>query len=218
MDMELIGATEDRAATYGLLARLYNREIDEALLAELGRLPLGDAEDASPAGAGARLMRSYLDECGPDAITELAVDFARLFLVRTAKTKDAPYPFESVYTSEEGITMGDARDAVLADYRREGLDKSSSWTLAEDHIALELEFEQALCLRTADALRAENLEEARRLLGRQRAFLAQHLTSWTEPFFAAKERTAHTGLYRGLAGFTAGFLQEDERYLEALTA
>ena len=38
--------------------------------------------------------------------------------------------------------MQDARDEVLVLYRAFGLDKQESWKEGEDHIALELEFEQ----------------------------------------------------------------------------
>lgn len=215
MDTELIGALEDRAATYGLISRLFGREADESLLAELDRLPWGAAGDEA-LDEGGRLVRAYLDGRGPDARTELAVDFARLFVVRTAKTKDAPYPYESVHTSEERITMADARDQVRAIYREEGLEAGAALHVPEDHIALELEFEQKMCLRAIDALRAGDDGEARRLLVRSQEFLREHLLSWTAPFFDAMERTARTGFYQGLAGFTAGFLADDARFLEDL--
>lgn len=215
MNTELLGALEERGATYGLLGRLYNREVDEDLLKELRRLSW-TASGEGRLAEGAHLMGEYLASCAAPAQTELAVDFARLFLVRTSKTKDAPYPYESVYTSDEHITMADARDAVLASYREEGLSKCASWHLAEDHLALELEFEQVLCTRTINALRTGDEAEAQRLLNKQGEFLTQHLLSWTEPFFEAMEHTAHTSFYRGLARFTEGFLEEDNHFLASL--
>ncbi|WP_303202648.1 TorD/DmsD family molecular chaperone [Raoultibacter timonensis] len=211
-----IEALEDRGATYGLLARLFNREVDEDLLEALGNLPLGDETSSDAIDEGSRLMRAYLAEERPDTIRELAVDFARLFIVRTARTANAPYPFESVHTAPDRTTMGDARDRALAAYREEGLDKSPSWTLPEDHVSLELEFEQTLCLRAAEALRREDETEAARLLAKQRAFLANHLNNWVPAFAETMEAYARTEFYRGLALFLTGFLEEDGAYLDAL--
>lgn len=209
MDDEFFDTLAERGATYGLLARLYQREIDVELLEVLAPLPLDGCE-------GARLMRTYLDNRSSAATTELSVDFAHLFLVRTAKTKDAPYPNESVYASTDGTIMGDARDAVLASYRAEGLDKSSSWNLPEDHIALELEFLQTLCQRVTYALREGNEREVWRLLEVQQKFITLHIGRWTKPFTQAMECWAQTDFYRGLALFTAVFLEEDTAFLEKL--
>lgn len=216
MQTNLIEALEDRGATYGLLARLFNREVDEDLLEALGSLPLGDETSPSAIDEGTRFMRAYLAEDRPDTIRELAVDFARLFIVRTARTANAPYPFESVHTAPDRTTMGDARDRVLAAYREEGLDKSPSWTLPEDHVSLELEFEQMLCLRAAEALRREDEGEAARLLEKQRSFLADHLNGWVPAFAETMEACAQTGFYQGLALLLAGFLEADGGYLDEL--
>ena len=213
MNRETLGILEDRAATYGLLARLYHREVDEALLFDMGHLDLSSTTDSETLDAGVRLMSAYLGECGPDALTELAVDYARLFLVRSAHATEAPYPYESVYASENRTVMGCARDQVLASYREEGLDKGASWNLAEDHIALELEFMQVLCKRTAEAFRAGDEAEVERLSAKQQDFLEHHLLSWTPLFVDAMESTAHTDWYRGLASFTKGFLVEDGKLL-----
>lgn len=216
MQTELIEALEDRIATYGLLARLFNREVDDELISTLEATPHGDETGPSLADEGFRLMKAYLEIDRSDTITELAVDFARLFLVRTAHERNAPYPFESVYTTDNRTTMGDARDRVLASYREEGIDKSALWTLGEDHIALELEFEQILCQKAVEALAARKGGEARRLLSKQREFLVHHLLSWTPPFIEAMSSTAQTDFYRGLALMLKGFLEEDALYLEAL--
>lgn len=216
--MEPIDTLAERAATYGLLARLYHHEVDERLLAKLRLLDWNAATDTldDDGSDGGRLVSGYLGECGCEATTELAVDFARLFLVRTAGEDGAPYPFESVYASDEHTVMGDARDRVLASYREEGLGKSASWNLPEDHLALELEFMQTLCNRTVEALRNGDDAEARRLSDKQQEFLERHLLSWTTPFTRALEDAAQTSFYRGLALITQSFLAEEGRAVAAL--
>lgn len=204
----------DRASTYGLLARLFEREIDEKLLAALQDFRVEKEEVSGTAGEGISLMLKYLAEVKDDPRTELAVDFARLFIVRTAKSRGVPYPFESVYTSSEHIMMDDARDDVLAFYRQEGFQKRDSWNLAEDHIALELEFEQMLCERTIDALQKGEGGQVEALLERQHSFLKRHLAVWIDPFVEAMGETARTDFYQGLALFLKGFLEEENNFLE----
>ena len=109
--------------------------------------------------------------------------------------------------------MGDARDRVLAAYRSEGLDKSPSWKLAEDHVSLELEFEQLLCSRAGTALADGNEAEGRRLLVKQREFLDDHLLVWTPMFAEAMQVGAKTDFYRGLGSFLLEFLQDDRKHL-----
>lgn len=209
MNEQVSLALADRAAAYGLLSRLFNREIDEELLEGLRALAFpGDTGDAT-LDEGNRLMGSYLAAAGEDARTELAVDFARLFIVRRRSTRTAPYPNESVHTSEEHIVMDRARDEVRAVYRAEGLQASDAVRLGDDHIALELEFMQVTAERAARACSEGDEEELRRLLRVQAAFLDDHLLNWVPSFAAIMEKTARTGFYRGLAKLLVAQVRDD---------
>lgn len=193
----------ERAATYALFARIFARELDAGLLAALGADPFG-AADCEPA------------DPDPDALlTELAVDFARLFVVRGRDTRDAAYPFESVYASTEGLTSSDARADVRRRYRAAGLAPDEGWTVGEDHIALELQFLQLLCERAADAVAAGDRAGAAALAAEQAAFLDDHLLRWAPRFADAVERDARTALYRGAARQLKDFLSEDRALLQA---
>lgn len=211
-------ALADRAATFGLLARLFNREVDEALLEGLRALPFPEDTGSGALDEANRLIGSYLATADGDARTELAVDFARLFVVRRRSTRTAPYPNESVHTSEEHIVMDRARDEVRAIYRAEGLRASDAARLGEDHIALELEFMQAMAERSAKACAngEDDEEELRRLLDVQVAFLDGHLLNWVPSFAAVMEETAQTNFYRGLAKLLVVHLHEDRELLSRL--
>ena len=125
-------------------------------------------------------------------------------------------PYESVFTSEKGLMMQEARDEVLAVYRSEGLDKLPTWKEAEDHIALELEFMAALGDRIVAAAEADDEAEVERLLATQRNFLADHLSSWVPLMTADLRRFAQCGLYQGLASLTDGFLQVEEEFFDEI--
>ena len=149
-------------------------------------------------------------------MTDLAVDYTRTFIGHGVDAFSAAYPFESVYTSEKRLLMQEARDEVLAIYRACGLDKQDSWKEGEDHIALELEFEQILINRTVEALERGDEEAAFELLTTQKNFLDDHLAAWSPMLTSDMKRFASTDLYRGLAHLTDGFLETDLLFLEDL--
>jgi len=89
-------------------------------------------------------IKSIKDKDLKEVEQDLAVEYAGLFLnMRLVSVA----PFESVYTSPEHLLMQEARDEVLSEYRREGLDKVKDFKEPEDHIALELGFMAYLCQR-----------------------------------------------------------------------
>ena len=146
------------------------------------------------------------------------VDYVRVFIGHGIDAFSAAYPFESVYTSEKRLLMQEARDEVLAIYRSAGLDKQDTWKEGEDHIALELEFEQIMATRTVEALRKGDEDEAVALLTTQKNFLEDHLAAWAPMMTSDMKRFAQTDLYRGLAYLTDGFLQTDQTFLDDVLA
>jgi TorA maturation chaperone TorD len=151
-------------------------------------------------------------------MTELAVDYAHVFLGSGVNAYSAAYPYESVYTSKKRLLMQTARDEVLAIFRAWGVTPSESWKSSEDHIALELGLEQELGKRALDALNAGDEDEAARLLMASYDFLVEHLISWYPMLQADIEKFARTDFYRALAPLTKGFLTVDCELLEELLA
>lgn len=158
-------------------------------------------------------IAKYLSNAWVDPLMKLSVDYTRAFLGSGIDTYSAAYPFESVYTSEKRLLMSDARDEVLAIYRSCGLEKSESWTVGEDHVAVELEFMGVLAHRAAKALRAGDEERAFSLINTQRNFMDDHLASWVPVFLSDTRRFADTTFYQGVANVTEGFLEEDAALL-----
>ncbi len=211
---ELINLNEQRAATYGLLSRLFRVEIDEELLEQLRGMRFPASTGNSDVDEGYLRFARYLSNTWDNSLTDLAVDYVRVFIGHGVDAFSAAYPFESVYTSEKRLLMQDARDEVLAIYRAAGLDKKESWKEGEDHVALELEFMQVLANRTTDALKKGDEDEAAALLTTQQNFLNDHLASWVPMMTADMKRFAKTDLYLGLAYLTDGYLDSDKAFLE----
>lgn len=215
---DLAELCDSRTATYETLARLYRQEVDQELLDELiaTDYPVSSGNDLMDAGYYG--IAKYLSNAWVNPLMKLSVDYTRAFLGSGIDTYSAAYPFESVYTSEKRLLMGDARDEVLAIYRSCGLEKSESWTVGEDHVAVELEFMRVLAHRTAVALRAGDEDRAFSLINTQRNFMNDHLSSWVPVFLADVRRFAETGFYLGVADVTEGFLEEDAALLADLVS
>lgn len=209
----LIALCEQRSNTYGLLARLYSKEVDQELLDALCGMRFPVSTGNADVDKGYRLIATFLSNLWENSLTDLAVDYVRCFIGHGVDAYSAAYPYESVYTSEKRLLMQDARDEVLAIYRSMGLDKQSTWKEGEDHIAVEMEFMQILSDRTVDALRTADEDSAFRLLMTQKHFLEDHLVAWTPMLTVDLKRFAKTNLYQGLAYLTDGFLGTDREFL-----
>lgn len=215
---ELIQVLRQRATTYGLLSRLFRKEVDQELLDELHDSPYRVSTGNTATDEGNRLMATYLSGMWENTPVELAADYNRVFFGHGYNGHAAAYPFESVYTSEKRLLMQDVRDEVLALYRAAGLEKQPTWKEGEDHIALELEYMQVLGERAARAVELGKDEQAAQWLTTSQSFLDEHLLGWTPVLTEAMRGFAKTDFYRAVAYLTEGWLQTDEELLQDLLA
>lgn len=202
-----------RMATYQLLSRLFRVEVDQETYDALVAMRFPANTGNALVDEGYRLICGYLSNAEGAVLTELAVDYVRAFIGSGNDGFSAAYPYESVYTSPKRLMMQDARDEVLVLYRAAGLDKQESWKEGEDHIALELEFEQILCERALNAYEAGDEDACRSLLASQRNFLEDHLLAWYPMMAADLQKFPQTDFYRGLGKLTDGFLRNDREFL-----
>jgi putative dimethyl sulfoxide reductase chaperone len=215
---EHITLLENRENLYAFLARLYMAELDQELLDALSNMQFPSGNEAGELEEGYRLIESFFHAPGADPLTDLAVDYARVFLGAGIAEGIAAYPYESVYTSEERLIMQDARDLALAAYRAKGFDKVEALKIPEDHIALELEFMGKLCRESQDALSARNNDAAIHSFAEQKTFLEQHQLNWVPAFCSDIEKCAASDFYKALAKITRAFLRMDHAILEELIA
>jgi TorA maturation chaperone TorD len=208
-DSDVLTLLEGRIATYALLTRLYRKEVDEPLLSEMRAMRFPVNTGNADMDAGYRLFHTYLSNAWERTLTELAIDYTRVFLGNGVNAYSAAYPFESVHTSSKRLLMQDARDEILALYRANDIITRSSWKVGEDHISLELEFMQVIGERMLVARQKQREDEAARLLAVQYGFLNDHLANWTPMLFAEMHKFAKTDFYRALAFLSAGFIATD---------
>jgi len=213
---EFAALISNRENLYRLLARLYRIEVDEPLLRQLSEMGFPAECDEPELAEGYRMLTDWLRNPGNDPLTDLAVDFARIFLGAGVYEGVAASPYESVYTSKERLIMQEARDQVFAIYRARGLYPDAELEIPEDHIALELEFLAHLCRETLQA--GDDQARVSALLREQKEFIEQHPAKWVPAFCADIEKCASTGFYRAVGKITLGFLNMDHAILEDILA
>ena len=214
-EVDLAALMDLRARTYGMLARLYRKEVDLDVLRELQGMRFPTATGNAKVDEGYHLLYDYLRGAWDDSVTELAIDYVRTFIGHGVNGYSAAYPYESVYTSERRLMMQEARAEVLKTLRENSL-KRGNWTEGEDHVALELEFMQRMAMRTAAALREGREDEAVRHVRTQRTFAQEHLLNWLPLLTGDMRLFARTMFYQGLAQLTMGYVEEDEAVLTEL--
>jgi len=196
----------NRGSMYGFLARAYRVEVDQELLDQMGKMDLSSEVDVPEISEGYRMLKGFLGHLRESTLTDLAVDYARVFLGAGLAQGDGAYPYESVYTSPDRLVMQDARDEVLKIYREEGLDRAEEFNEPEDHVAFELEFMAYLCQKTTEALKDGDKGSALGYLEKQKEFLEKHLIPWVPTFCNDVQRVARGDFYKAIAKITVGYL------------
>lgn len=206
----------NRENMYRFLGRLYKVEVDITLLHQLKNMVFPVETGEKEMDEGYQLLKDYLQHLGMDPITDLAVDYARVFLGAGVYEGIVANPYESVYTSPEHLIMQDARDEVLAAYWAKGLDKRDSLNVPEDHISLEFEYMAFMCRETHSALKDTDWRKISGSLMEQAEFLEQHLLNWIPDFCEDIIKCSETDFYIGIAKITNGFLRMEKNLLAEL--
>jgi anaerobic sulfite reductase subunit A len=200
----------NRGSMYGFLARIYRVEVDQELLDQMVKMDLSVGVDEPEISVGYRMLKGFLEHLAGSTLTDLAVEYARIFLGAGLGGGDGAYPYESVYTNPHRLVMQEARDQVLQIYREEGLDKAEEFVEPEDHITLELEFMAHLCQKTSEALKVGDKSATLSYLNKQKDFLEKHLIPWAPTFCADVERIAQTDFYKAVAKVSTGYLKMEQ--------
>lgn len=214
---ELSEYFEQASDTYRFLGNAYVRELTEEQISALAEADLSCPDDGSALSEGFMRLRSYLNRRGCSARKDLAVDYARIFLAAGVYEGDTAVPYESVFTSEEGILMQDARDDTVRAYRTYGMAVDPELNVPEDHLGFQLEFVSMMCGKVSALLREGQGSEAKAVMGDLADFVRFHLLNWVP---ALQERVAHYAefaFYPAIVQITIACLEDTEQVLrEAL--
>lgn len=204
---QLIEVNAGRAAYYRMLAELFFRELTQQQVDHLAGMDFaGMAGDNALIAEGYEDMHRYLRHANSGTRQALACDYAHTFLAAGNYETFAATPFESVFTSELGLMMQEARDGVYKMYCEQHIQPQADLHVPEDHVSFEFEFLATVIERTNTALLASDFDRARDLAQTVSDFHAQHQLNWVDDLCDAVLDVAETRFYRGVSKVTRGFV------------
>ena len=211
-------ANEARAAFYFTLASLFYSEMTLDKIESFSQSNLAkQGEDSEEMHRAYTLMFRAVKKPSETVRQNLAVDYAHTFLAAGTYDGRMATPYESVFTSEEGLLMQDARDDVYRLFCQEHIGVRESSHEPEDHLSFEFEFLAILAQRCNAALREQNIAEAQRLSNLASDFLRQHILNWIDDLCDVIDTTAKSDFYRGLSLLTRAFTHDDKETLREMT-
>jgi TorA maturation chaperone TorD len=198
-DHEAADECRARAGIYRLLGGVFVEEPTAAFLAAL-RSPVALA---SLAGAGVIFDADFTETDADSLVDRLSCEFANLFTVSGGFP-----PVESVRLY--GRYQQEPTHQTRETYRRLGFTLGKGrFEVFPDQLGVELLFVAELLDRCATALAAGDEAQFRRLDKEIKRFWVAHLGRWVRGYASLIERAAEHSYYREMAGFLAGFADEE---------
>lgn len=205
--LEFLDANVD---TFTFLSQVFYKELTEEAIAELaeGQWPENTGNEALDRGYN--LLRRYFKFSAGDRRSQLAVEYARIFLAAGVFSQErrSAVPYESVFTSEEHVMMGGTRDELIDWFIQDGFKVNPDLHEPEDHISFELEYLAHMNAKAAALIRDGRNLDAIKNVKRQRRFIEQHLLNWIGQLQEAAEEYAKTTFYTGMLKVCQGALEQ----------
>ena len=207
MAQEIIQLNQGRAGFYRMLASLFFTELTAEQIEHMAQQDFSNLSGGDELIAeGYEDIARYLAKRNASTREKLAVDYAHTFLAAGNYETFAATPFESVFTSEMGLLMQEARDEVYKMYCAEHIQPDESLHVPEDHVSFEFQFLATLLERMNDALESGDAPEALRYARLSRDFHETHQLNWIDDLCDAVMDCAMTRFYKGVSKVTRGFV------------
>lgn len=208
---QIVELANMRINVYHMLSSLYFKELTIEQIEFMSKLDLSGFDELDERiGQGAHEMKRALRRVDDGTREDLAVDYAHTFLAAgSVKGETRACPYESVFTSDQGLLMQDARDKVYKYMLDEHLAPDENLRIPDDHLSFMFDFMAEMSRRMVVELEAQDLKEARRLLFVQQSFHKEHLLNWIFDFARAVRGCCRTRFYGGVASVTEGFISLD---------
>lgn len=207
---DLVSALEGRAAFYDVLAALYYKPLSQEQIERIAEGDLSTFAEANELVAeGLHDMERALAKRNSGTRQELAVDFTAAFAGTSSWKGRYATPYESVFTSEEGLMFQESYHEVYHLYRQNRVKRSAGHDFPDDHLSYLCEFQAILSKRAIEAIEAGDYEEARKQIELSQAVLRDHILSWFDDFQELALLILKTRFYRGVLKLSKGFFLFD---------
>lgn len=212
-------ALAGRSSFYDLLAALYFKPLTEEHIENITKMDLSAYADLNEDFAqGVSNISRYLRKQNTGTRQELAVDFTAAFAGTSSWEGRYAVPYESVFTSEEGLLFRDSFHEVYALFRENGIKRSEGYDFPDDHLSFMCEFQSILSQRASEALDAGRKAEALEQIALSQKFLKEHILNWFDDFHDLALLLLKTRFYHGILEVTRGFFAFDLEMTEDLIA
>ncbi|MCL1846511.1 MAG: molecular chaperone TorD family protein [Coriobacteriia bacterium] len=207
----LIRLLESGAKSYRVFSHLFLRpltteEIEDTADADFIAVA-NDLEGADLLAEGLNDMGRALNRRNDGTQQELASDYNICFTAKETNKEEVAIPRACVFIGEEELLNLEPYNEAYRLFRAEKIGKKTGVDLPEDHLSLELEFLAILSERAAQALEADNREEAIRCLELSREFITDHILVWYDSFRELALKILITRFYQGAIKATKGYLE-----------
>lgn len=125
-------------------------------------------------------------------------------------------PWESVYVNKARVIFQESTLKVRKAYLEHQLLPAEYPHVADDHIAIELDFMAKLGKMCQDYFEAGDIPQTRKILTDQRDFLQNHLLVWIDEFAQQIQNSKTHHFYPPMASLTAQLLRTDLSIIEEL--
>jgi TorA maturation chaperone TorD len=206
--------------TYRFLSQMLLRELNEEAIAALKQQEWPRDTGNDTLDRGYAQVRRYFNFASSDVRGQLAVEYARVFLAAGVYTQDrmTAVPYESVFTGEEHIMMGDARDDVVRRFAADGFKVNPDLHEPEDHLSFELEYLAHMSARAAELVAAGDTEALAANVARQVEFMDKHVLNWVGELHDTAKEYAKTTFYTGMLLVVMGSVEQGRDVLAEVSA
>jgi TorA maturation chaperone TorD len=211
-----------RTGAYRIFQDIFGNEPDEAIFKNLANqvtqevLDLFVSDNNTNYAEALRVLFDFLEiALAEEGQAELRAKdgFTRLFV---GPGKVETEPWESIYTMNDQVLFQPSTLEVRKAYVAQGFIPQSYPHVADDHIALELDFMAELSARATKAFDKDDVATAQEYLAASEEFLTKHLLGFVPKFNAALAKAKHNYFYKEAGALLNEFLKVDIGALEEI--
>lgn len=209
-DMQTAAAMKLRGQMYRFFGRVFVLEVNSDLLKAMKAMTFPKTPENTDFHTGYAMLEDCLKVLKEDDMTDLEVDYARIFLAAGVAQGLAAFPYESVYTNKKHLMNQEASEDVTILYAAKGLSaRKDMYKIPNDHVGLEFEYMARLCDDAALAAQEGAQDKLEATMLEQENFCKAHLKRWVPLFCSDVIKYAQTDFYKAIGTLCRGFIREE---------
>lgn len=214
---DIYAALDARADFYDFIAALYFRPLKQEQIENIAAMDLSAYAEVNEYFAdGLNDITRYLRKRNTGTRQALAVDFTAAFAGTSSWKGKYAVPYESVFTSEEGLMYQESFHEVYHIFKKNRVSREEGYDYPDDHLSFMCNFLAILSRRIKEALQEGRVDDALLNLKASREFLDAHMLSWFDPFQALALKLLETRFYRGILKITKGYFLFDRELMDEI--